>query len=141
MTDSFQAQLDAAYQKKVVERLDKGVRIATLQVFTNLVENTPVDTGRAKMGWNVDINIVDVTIPEPTGKEPGKHEGDRQYNGQEKALGVTAKYKTEDIVYISNNLPYIVPLNEGHSQQAPTGFIDRAISVGTRQAEELINQI
>jgi hypothetical protein len=30
-------------------------------------------------------------------------------------------------IYLVNNLPYIVPLNNGHSHQAPVGFIDAAI--------------
>jgi hypothetical protein len=33
-------------------------------------------------------------------------------------------------IFIANNLPYIVPLNNGHSQQAPMGFIQTAILNG-----------
>jgi|ERR1035437_3480767 hypothetical protein len=30
-------------------------------------------------------------------------------------------------IHITNNLPYIVPLNEGHSHQAPAGFVELAV--------------
>lgn len=88
---------------------------------------TPVDTGRARSNWNVDINIVDVQIVEPTSKDPGP----------EKALSAIARYKLNDVAYISNNLPYIRRLNEGYSQQAPAAFVETAVDIGKRQAQEL----
>lgn len=33
-------------------------------------------------------------------------------------------------IHLNNNLPYIIPLNEGWSSQAPAGFIDMAILDG-----------
>ncbi len=33
-------------------------------------------------------------------------------------------------IHISNNVPYIVPLNEGHSHQAPAAFVEIAIATG-----------
>jgi hypothetical protein len=35
--------------------------------------------------------------------------------------------KTPETIFIQNNLPYIIPLNEGSSTQAPSKFIDRII--------------
>src|SRR3974390_1196505 len=32
-----------------------------------------------------------------------------------------------EAIHIVNNLPYIVPLNEGHSKQAPAGFVEQAV--------------
>lgn len=37
-------------------------------------------------------------------------------------------------IHLTNNLPYIVPLNEGHSHQAPAGFIENAVDEGMRAA-------
>jgi hypothetical protein len=33
-------------------------------------------------------------------------------------------------IHLNNNLPYIIPLNQGWSTQAPAGFIDMAILDG-----------
>jgi hypothetical protein len=33
-------------------------------------------------------------------------------------------------IHISNNLPYIGPLNDGHSKQAPAAFVQMAVMDG-----------
>jgi hypothetical protein len=40
-------------------------------------------------------------------------------------------------IWLSNNLPYITPLNEGHSHQAPAGFVELAILKGIEAAHAL----
>jgi hypothetical protein len=35
-------------------------------------------------------------------------------------------------IHITNNVPYIRPLNDGHSKQAPVGFIELAVMEGVR---------
>lgn len=37
-------------------------------------------------------------------------------------------------IHLTNNLPYIIPLNEGHSTQAPAGFVEAAVRVGEEHA-------
>lgn len=136
MPSDFRAQLDAAYKTKVEERLHKGVRITALQVFRNIVQTTPVKYGVAKLSWNIDINVIDVTVATAPAQAP-----DASFDGSEKALQAVASFKLDDIIYISNNLPYIRALNDGHSKQAPSGYIDAAIDVGTRQGQELIDKL
>jgi hypothetical protein len=48
--------------------------------------------------------------------------------------GVTADYELGQTIWISNNLQYIQRLNEGHSTQAPAGFVEMAIEAGLREA-------
>lgn len=124
---SLEQQLDKAYKSKVEGNLLKKVKQTGLAIYSNIVLNTPVDTGRARQNWNIDINVVDVKITQDTGSDPDIG----------KALVATAKCTLRDIIYISNNLPYIRRLNDGYSQQAPAGFVEGAIQVGKRQAEEL----
>ena len=47
---------------------------------------------------------------------------------------VTADFKLGDTIWISNNLPYIIPLNESHSTQAPIGYVEIAVQEGRRAA-------
>ena len=114
----FQQQLDAAYNKKVLDRLEKTVRAVALVVDAELVAATPVDTGRARSNWNPSLNVPDTTIQEPN---------------QKKVIDpIVSAYKITDTILISNNLPYINRLNEGYSKQAPAGFVDLALQKGKR---------
>jgi hypothetical protein len=40
-------------------------------------------------------------------------------------------------IHIVNNLPYIVPLNQGHSKQAPAGFVEMAVMKGIQHLQAL----
>ncbi|WP_201450287.1 hypothetical protein [Sphingobium yanoikuyae] len=63
-------------------------------IFADVVRETPVDTGQARQGWQLDLI------------------GEQQH--------------------IQNSVPYISRLNDGHSQQAPAGFIEAAVDRHTR---------
>lgn len=131
MTD-LKKMMDDLYNEVVVQGLEKDVRRTALQVFKNIVQMTPVEFGGAKLNWNVDINVIDLSLTPPPATAP-----DAGFYNELKALSATARYKAKDIIYISNNLPYIERLNEGSSQQAPAGYIQSAIDTGTRQAEDM----
>jgi len=122
MVDDFQAQLDKAYKVKVIDKLEKTVRAVALIVDAELVNMTPVDTGRARANWNPSLNTPDPTIREP---------------GQKKSIDpVASAFKLTDTILISNNLPYIKPLNNGSSKQAPAGFVDAALAKGKRAVKK-----
>lgn len=93
------------------------MRKIALEVFVGVVRRTPVDTGRARGSWNLDINQVN----KGTGEfDPAAAIGAPPSPAR---MGqVVAKLATVgwgDEIYISNNLPYIKPLEDGHSKQAP----------------------
>ena len=118
----FQAQLDAAFKKKVTENLEKTVRAVALVVDSTLVATTPVLTGRARANWNPSLNVPDTALREPNQKKP--------------IDPINSAYKITDTILISNNLPYIKRLNEGYSKQAPAGFVDAALERGKRAVEQ-----
>jgi hypothetical protein len=128
MADLFK-EMNDLYKEGVEQMMEKEVRITALQIFNQIVERTPVDTGRARANWNIDINTVDLTL-----HDPGR-------DATNESLTATARFKLTDTIYISNNLPYIERLDEGHSKQAPAGFIDAAIETGKRQADEITGKI
>lgn len=145
MTDLRKYLLSAWDEEE--KNLEKEVRVTALQVYRNIVLGTPVGNpalwknpeaapegyigGSARQSWNIDLNIVDTKITKAT-TEPGAG-----YDGGEKALSATARFKLKDTFYISNHLPYIDRLNDGWSQQAPELFVEAGIDVGVRQAEEM----
>lgn len=90
-------------------------KAAILELFSGVVMDTPVDEGRARGNWQVSLN------------KPKTDEIDRlDKNGtaaiQDIENTVTGSDETH---YLTNNLPYIEPLEYGHSGQSPKGMVRR----------------
>jgi hypothetical protein len=86
-----------------------------LQVLKGVVMKTPVDTGRARGGWHLDLNVYE-----------GAPEGRTAVFGIDvlAAANVTLTgLKFGDSIIISNNVNYIIYLEAGWSGQAPNGML------------------
>jgi hypothetical protein len=115
------------FAKKAGEAADMVTRKICLDLFSDITMNTPADTGRARANWFASINTPSsVTI---------------QYNGSPASAaqgaindaGVAISQATGNILWISNNLPYIYRLEfEGWSKQAPNGMVRLAIDRAER---------
>jgi hypothetical protein len=107
------------------------VQEVALVVDRELVMGTPVDTGRARSNWQVSVAAP--TRDQIAAYRPGLGGSSGPANTQaamdQAAQAIKARQPEQD-VFISNNLPYIKRLNEGHSAQAPAGFVERAIKRG-----------
>lgn len=113
------------------EDTNRLVRKVALAVDTAVVLATPVDTGRARANWQVGIGEPKVgTLPEPA--SPG---GGAQL-ALDSAASSIATYNGEGTIHITNNLPYIEALNNGHSSQAPAGFVERAVAAARTALED-----
>lgn len=102
-----------------------------LPVVERLITDTPVDTSNAESNWQVGIG------GSPAGPIPphylGEHGStDQASQGEAKALARSriASVKAGQPIYISNNVPYIIKLDQGSSPQAPLGFTHLALSLG-----------
>lgn len=89
-------------------------RKIALDVHSEIVSTTPVDTGRARASWGMQAETPDYSFVAPAGQE--------SYPLPDIEPPVGA-----DKICIFNNLEYIIPLNEGHSQQAPEMFVEIAV--------------
>jgi len=94
------------------------VRQAALEADQVGVLRTPVDTGRARANWLVSIGEPTTeTVDTPDNPAAGTAEALAQ------ARQATRGYKTRlGSIFITNNVEYIVPLDEGTSPQAPSGM-------------------
>ena len=109
------------------EVTSEAVKKIVLDVTSNLIETTPVDTGWARNNWVPSIK-------EPIERAVGTREEPVSGQQQVGIAEVATTYKLEDgPVYISNNVPYIGNLNDGSSKQAPTDFVFIAILRALRQ--------
>lgn len=123
--------------KKWIGQAKINIRLATRRIafmlHDRIVERTPVDTGRARASWNI------VAGQEPDlSVAPKPEKGHKVSPGLLETAEKQAAVPIADSYLISNNLPYIEPLENGHSRQAPVGMIRLAIAdVKTRIEIEL----
>ena len=124
--------VDKLGEKIAQSASDHAVKTA-LTIVGDLVYHTPVDTSQALSNWDVTIGA---PATDPHGPySAGKH-GSTQRQSAAQALAVAKETlkdkKPGQTIYIANNLPYIRRLNEGHSQQVPAGFVERALLLGRK---------
>jgi hypothetical protein len=110
----------------------KVMQIATVEFYRQVIISTPVDTGRARHGWNITIQSPSLTVP-PEG----------QYsipNINEHGLDTIVSVSPEQIIYITNRVPYIEDLNKGSSRQAPARFVELAAERVQRGISALVRK-
>jgi hypothetical protein len=116
-----------AFAAKAEEAADAVISKICLDLLSDIVLNTPVDTGRARANWFTSIGIPSSTTVE--------------HEGAQSAAGVAIGRASADIAsaprnifWISNNLPYIYRLEfEQWSKQAPSGMVRLAINRAERK--------
>lgn len=95
--------------------IGKAARAVALDVFSRIIVRSPVDTGRFRGNWQLDVQIVPEGWAEAL--DPA---------GQltiDKARLQLAPYKLGYEIHIRNNVPYAVRLENGWSGQAPQGVV------------------
>jgi len=86
-----------------------------LEVLRGVVMLTPVDTGRARGNWQTEIGV----IPE----------GERQsQNPVQDGTAILATLQPFQTVYLANNVPYILYLEQGTEKMAPRAMVARTVA-------------
>lgn len=110
---SFDIQINLdGMTEDVAAMADKVQRKAALNLFGELIQTTPIDTGRARAGWSMDARN--------GGDAPPLKSSSYRPKSPMPPKGVP-------FIIIYNNVEYIVRLNEGHSTQAPAHFVEMAV--------------
>lgn len=119
MIDKIFADMDAAIGGHIAE--------VALEIHAELVDNpptgTPVDTGWASINWWPRVGSAPTENTGPSGETSSRAPG------QQQGVADVLRYSFSGgkSIYISNNVPYIGPLNDGWSSQSPAGFVEDAI--------------
>lgn len=128
----FSAQI-AEFVARAKGNADLVVRKVALDMFSRVIEKTPVDSGRAKSSWLVAINSI------PTG-DPGTIDK----SGAPSFARVNAEVvglKAGDTIAMTSSLAYSRRLEYGWSKQAPEGMVRLTVlefnGIVTQAASEL----
>lgn len=84
-----------------------------LKVFAGVITGNPVDTGYSRYNWFFGVDSTNAILPMIDGAE----------NYPEPDIQEAARTPNRFTYFLNNNLPYIVFLEAGSSNQQPTGFI------------------
>ncbi|MFP1454574.1 HK97 gp10 family phage protein [Escherichia coli] len=94
------------------------IRYIAIQILTAIDIAAPVDTGRFRNNNLVSVQHPDFGISDNVNTTTVR----LLWRG----IGVISKAANYGVIYIQNNLPYAEALENGHSQQAPTGVYANA---------------
>jgi len=112
------------FAKKTGLRMDVVVRKFGFDGFAGILLRSPVLTGRFRGSNRISVLNADLTVePEgSSGRAGSARAGDTRTGGEEAyAVNVLSTAQAGTDIVLSNNLPYAVPIEDGHSGQAPVG--------------------
>jgi hypothetical protein len=120
--DAFARALEELGEKIEQDVFEKVIRKALFDLMGEIMNGTPVDTGRARGSWSMGTDWSEWELPE----------GDYGNMDMNAALSqVMSRFPISDHYVLFNNLEYIQALEEGHSKQAPAGFVAKALAAMT----------
>ena len=108
--------------------IESVIRLAIFKVFASIIKRSPVDTGAYRASHGISNSDPDEREGIKKGEFPqgGGTQGEAGAAWQERG---SWRWKIEDgTIYIFNNQPYALRLEEGHSTQAPTGIYAMALA-------------
>jgi len=101
----------AQHSKLSKAKTNRAIKKAIIKTWGKIIKLTPVDKGRAKGNWFIDTKVTD-----KTGRAI-------KTKGETYVAKTLPKQIIGTTLYLFNNLPYIVPLEFGHSRQAAKGMV------------------
>lgn len=99
---------------KAGKQADLGVRKVCFDITAGVIQDTPVDTGRAAANWQASVD---------TPKTGTLDETDKQGDATVAKAAASIAAAPGRVFYLVNNLPYAVPLEYGSSSQSPGGMV------------------
>ncbi len=123
----FRADLSKFARAMNAEVKETVLKVA-FTLFGKIVVASPVDTGAYRASHQIAINNPSESVVKPEkGKKFQKRGATTRAMKQTKKL---KNYDLQDIIWISNNLPYAVRIEHGWSkEQAPKGVYGLSIQV------------
>lgn len=106
------AMIIERFAGKCLKSKNTVLKAAAIDLFTNIIEDSPVDTRRFKSNWLLTTNAPALT---------NQLDYDRDSVSIMKTV-ITGVPRVNNL-YLVNNVSYSVKLEFGHSRQAPVGMV------------------
>ena len=129
----FKRELKAA-EAKIIKASEKAIRAVAVEMFGEIISRTPVGNpaiwqsnnipkgytgGRLRGNWQATLN------------KPASGDLNRIDKAGSYALNdvyrTSTQFKLDDSIFLTNNLPYAVAIEDGHSTQRPSGMVKTTI--------------
>ncbi|MFG1420000.1 HK97 gp10 family phage protein [Xanthobacter sp. V0B-10] len=130
--DDFAKRIDRV-AVRVEGNVERAVKDCAGAVARSVISNKPADTGRARSNWTADMDqALAKVLPAHIPGEKGSTADANAEIAINQAIEAIDRFDIDAnrSVHISNSLPYIGALNDGHSTQAPAGFVRIAVMEG-----------
>lgn len=116
----------------VARNADATMRKVAIGATQAVISATPVDTGRARSNWLASIDTIRTDNVEPLAAGAAATQ-----IAIEEAAAVIRGYDGDSNreIRLQNSLPYIDPLNNGSSAQAPAGFVRMGVQAAVDAVE------
>ena len=118
------------FSEQVVIEFATVVWRVLLDLLRRLSFRTPKDTGRAAGSWMISADTP-TTEMLPEG-DYGQYQSNESAAAAAEAVAQrllsSVRSDPYHVWWVVNNVPYIEPLNNGHSQQAPAGFVELIVA-------------
>jgi hypothetical protein len=109
------------FTEKEGEARDDIVSGIEIELFNSVIRDTPVDTGRLRGNWFPSVGAEGNETSEdidPTGQQ-----------AQQRSTAFVSGLSGGRLTYLTNNLPYAVPIEFGHSAvKAPAGMVRKNVA-------------
>jgi hypothetical protein len=118
---------------QVEGNVDRAVKDCAGAAAKSVIQGTPVDTGAARSNWLAALDAPAAgTVPAHAPGTAGSTGDANAAVAIEQVGEVIEKFDLakNKSIHITNNLPYIGALNDGHSRQAPADFVRLAVLDG-----------
>ena len=118
-------------ENKAALKADKIIRATIIQMTNSIVMMSPVDTGRFVNNWFSTIGTASdkVTNRKSTGQKGSSRLREASKTANQLEVG--------NVFYFINNLPYAIPLEFGHSDQARNP--DGMVRITVAQFQHIVN--
>ena len=131
------------YAQARKEQIKDVQKSFAFKLYSGIVQKTPVDTGRARGNWNVEVGKDDTSTSER--KTQQYHSKDDMPDPND-----------DESIFISNNLPYIYKLEyggygkdgksngsktvDGFSRQAPSGMVGVTLAKAQTYIKQAVDE-
>ncbi|WP_053137554.1 hypothetical protein [Pseudomonas sp. CMR5c] len=132
LSGSFSRTLEQ-FRDQALEDMNEVFRRVMIEIGSTVIRLSPVDTGRFKGNWQFTVDAPATASLDNYDKEGHDTVARLVADVQHLTFGQTA--------YLVNNLVYSIPLEYGHSSQAPTGMLRITINGFQQMVEQAVREV